>query len=478
MNPESSDLESIGKRLEKCEQIQKALYQLSSELNSSKDFNVICTSCYEMVSEVLGTKNFSIWLVDPQDRFILAFARDEIKNFQTRAPDPLLAERVFRSGQTLLISRDQVDELILSKEIESIEEPFAFWLGVPLKTEKRIDGVLAVKSDDADLRFDAEQIDFLSCAGNLMSTILTLKREKETLKENLMYQSAIAVLAQSALGEEDYGASLNEAVVLISRILGVEFCEVLELLPDHKSFFSRAGIGWRDTSASLSLVPATIESLAGSTLFSDVPLIIEDLRTESIFRASPLLYEHGVVSGMSIKIHRKGQAYGVLGAFTAEQRVFTSAALYFMETVANILATSIQEKRIEKAIQESHERLKLAIKAQDQVIWDWDILTDEMWWSESMEAVFGYKRDEVGSSFAFKQSKIHPEDRDQVVSDLYDSFSGQKEKWRDIYRFARVDDSYANVRDYGIVIYNETGKALRMIGALSEIADRKRKRLR
>jgi GAF domain-containing protein len=293
--------------------------------------------------------------------------------------------------------------------------------------------------------------------------------QEGSVLEEIKYQSAVAILCQRALEETDVGALLAEAVVLVPTVLEMQFCEILELLPDRKHFFRRATYGWKETAATLSLVPSDITSLAGHALMSDEPVILENLTTESKLVASPELYEHNVASGVSIKIHRRGSTYGVLGVFTSTERGFSRSCIYFLETITNVLAIAIQGLAAQKALRESHERLQMAADAQDQVIWDWDLITDQIGWSPSVDRVFGYSPEETGSTSRLKYLRIHPADRDRVIASVHAVIEEGGEKWKDEYRFLRADESYAMIRDYGIVLYNDSGRAVRMVGTMLEL---------
>jgi hypothetical protein len=115
-------------------------------------------------------------------------------------------------------------------------------------------------------------------------------------------QAVVAELGQEALRNETSGQVLDDAVALVAQTLDIEYCKVLELLPDGKALLLRSGVGWKQGLVGHGTVGAGTDSQAGCTLLSDQPVIVEDLRTETRFNGSPLLHEHSVVSGMSVII--------------------------------------------------------------------------------------------------------------------------------------------------------------------------------
>src|SRR3954452_24429050 len=115
-------------------------------------------------------------------------------------------------------------------------------------------------------------------------------------------QAVVAELGYRALTGTDLAILMDEAVVLVAQSLRVEYCKVLELLPEGDALLLRAGTGWNEGLVGRATVGAGLDSQAGYTLLLDEPVIVKDLRAERRFDGSSLLHEHGVVSGMSTLI--------------------------------------------------------------------------------------------------------------------------------------------------------------------------------
>ena len=159
------------------------------------------------------------------------------------------------------------------------------------------------------------------------------------------------------------GMDLDElfikAVSHIARIFENEFCKVLQLQPDRKNVFLRAGIGWKAGLVGQAIIDAGADSQAGYTLISEGPVIVKDLRSETRFTGPTLLTEHGVVSGMSVIIHGEDGPWGVMGTHTTRQYNFTDYDVTFFQTISNVLAGAIQRKRGEDLLaQRVAERTK------------------------------------------------------------------------------------------------------------------------
>ena len=151
------------------------------------------------------------------------------------------------------------------------------------------------------------------------------------LNVRVRQQAAIAEFGHRALAGIDVAALLNDAVSLVARTLGVEFCKVQELLPDGKALILRAATGWEDGLVGHAISEALAGSQAGFTLMSDHPVVVEDLRSESRFIPSPLLSSRSVISGLSVIISGPYRPFGVLGAHTTRHRRFTGDDVHFLQ---------------------------------------------------------------------------------------------------------------------------------------------------
>jgi PAS domain S-box-containing protein len=131
-------------------------------------------------------------------------------------------------------------------------------------------------------------------------------------------------------------------------------------------------------------------------------------------------------------------------------------------------------KQAEAALRESEERFRLVARAANDVIWEIDLDKDRVWWSEAMQGVFGYALKESGLDTSWYYEHIHPDDRDRVVQGMADVIGGEAQIWSDEFRYRRADGTYAYVIDRAYVARDATEKAVRIIGSMRDISERKR----
>ncbi len=144
--------------------------------------------------------------------------------------------------------------------------------------------------------------------------------------------------------------------------------------------------------------------------------------------------------------------------------------LRFVGTVRDVTA----ERAAQAALAATEERLRLATRATNDAIWDWDLVRDQVFWNEALEAAYGWTPETVRPTGAWWLERIHPDDRARVEADIRSVIEGAGDDWRHEYRFRRADGSYAEVFDRGSMVRDARGAPLRMIGAMLDLTERNR----
>lgn len=125
----------------------------------------------------------------------------------------------------------------------------------------------------------------------------------------------------------------------------------------------------------------------------------------------------------------------------------------------------------EKKLIHSLKRYDIVAKATSDIITDYDIVHDKMYYNEGIESVFGYKKSEIENTGKWWNDKLHPEDKERVAR-----YSTQVKKLRTEqiqieYRFKCADGSYKYILDRSYLIKDDAGNALRIIGAMQDITE-------
>jgi len=135
---------------------------------------------------------------------------------------------------------------------------------------------------------------------------------------------------------------------------------------------------------------------------------------------------------------------------------------------------SIERKKSQENLRESNDRYRFVTRAKNDVVWDMNLESKIILWAgENLQRLFGYALPDDESDFNFWAEKIHEDERTAVVNRLLDTCNGNRgELWSDEYRFKRADGTDAYVLDKGYLLY-KNGRAIRMIGSMQDITERK-----
>ncbi|MDT0645108.1 PAS domain-containing protein [Zunongwangia sp. F260] len=129
-----------------------------------------------------------------------------------------------------------------------------------------------------------------------------------------------------------------------------------------------------------------------------------------------------------------------------------------------------EKKEKELQIHISNGRFKKAMKATEEMIWDWDLKADKTVRGKSFCKVFGYKNSESTSSQNFWFNNIHPDDRKKVKKSLLKAVNSKsKKKWAMHYRFIKANGELAHVSDKAFIVRNKEKEAVRIVGAARDI---------
>lgn len=138
--------------------------------------------------------------------------------------------------------------------------------------------------------------------------------------------------------------------------------------------------------------------------------------------------------------------------------------------IAGTLWDITKEKQMEEVLQVSNERFELSFKATRNVMYDWNLVTNELWLSDEIYRSYGYDKETVKTDLHWWENKIHPDDHDAILSSVTSALTNNKDSWSGEYRFQLADGNYANIFDRGHISYGANGEPLRWIGSMNDIS--------
>ncbi|MGG6293370.1 ATP-binding protein [Leptolyngbya sp. AN02str] len=135
------------------------------------------------------------------------------------------------------------------------------------------------------------------------------------------------------------------------------------------------------------------------------------------------------------------------------------------------IAQALAEKA-RSEIQDYAERLTLALNAANMGSWDWDLATNEIFWTPIHETVFGYEPGNPKRDFVAWRQRVHPDDLERVELGIQAALTNKTE-FESEYRIVLPNGELRWIDTFGRAYYDDDGKPVRMLGMILDITSRK-----
>lgn len=199
-------------------------------------------------------------------------------------------------------------------------------------------------------------------------------------------------------------------------------------------------------------------------LGKDWTMTVDESEHEAMVSAYQFMLDTGKVSKETVGIRKDGSRffkrvtmisrYDGRGEFTGHH--------CFMNDIT-------ESKAIAQSLAESQERYELAVKGSSVGLWDWNVKTGDLFWSDRFKQIVGISDKDFLPQYEEFSKRLHPEDKEKTESALF----GHVESGTpyDIeYRLRRNDDRYVWVHARGQAVWDEEGNATRMAGSVDDIS--------
>ncbi len=124
-------------------------------------------------------------------------------------------------------------------------------------------------------------------------------------------------------------------------------------------------------------------------------------------------------------------------------------------------------------LSDSEERFRLVARATNDAIWDWDLVNNRLWFSDTFYHKFGYDKTS-GFSRQLWLENIHPTDQPMVDKGIYEAINSGKTQWTSEYRFKKADGHTAHILDRGYIMQDDNRTPYRMVGSMLDLTDLKK----
>ncbi|MGH7365324.1 MAG: GAF domain-containing protein [Candidatus Rokuibacteriota bacterium] len=493
-------LEQENARLLEAERVRrqetKALASIGRLLSERLDPAVVGQRIADSLRSLLGGRSAVVYRLDADSANLRTLAVSEDPAVPTSAWRPV---RDLAGGAVGLAVRDRrtiaTPDVLTNQRIEIPPDLRSHigravdlaLLAVPLLTQDRLIGVLAVRNVTGTV-FDARAVQLAETLAD--QAALTLEHGRLFAEEERRRREAevLADLARTIGAAPDLATVLRRVTEAARELCGSDGAVIGLRAPESDAVLLRYWTArWYDGLAATRIEPG--HGLGGLVIAERRPLRTSDylrdprIGSQYIARIRSL----GIQAQMAVPVLIDERVEGLLYVDNRSGRAFTDRDESVLVRLAAHAAIAIRNaqlfgdeqlargtaERLVRALRESQERFQFVARATNDAVWDWDLVSQAVWWSEGINTIFGYTPAQVGPDVSWWHETIHPEDRERVVTDINAAVDGGAESWSAEYRYRRADGSYALVFDRGYVLHDAEGRGTRMIGAMMDITQRK-----
>jgi signal transduction histidine kinase/ActR/RegA family two-component response regulator len=180
--------------------------------------------------------------------------------------------------------------------------------------------------------------------------------------------------------------------------------------------------------------------------------------------------EHGITSMLDVPVWREGRLTGVLcHEHVGTRRDWLESEIDFALSVGGMLASALEAH----ARRQAESRYELLTTALRDLVWDWDLKTHRIEWSQTALEALRFAPGQSEPTFQWWREHVHPDDVQRVLDGLDRHAKTGDGIWRDEYRFRRGDGSWAIIVDRGVLERTSDGDAVRMVGAMLDVTEQR-----
>jgi PAS domain S-box-containing protein len=413
---------------------RQTLLEIMQGHANTNDLQEFLKLIHQSIGRVIYAENFFTVLYDESSGLF-----EEIYSVdQYDLPQPpsrlekSITSYVFRTGEPLLLTQEEFDELAAQGEVKLVGTDSASWLGVPLKTPTETIGVIAVQDYENPTRYTERDKDFLASIAAQVALAIERKRAEESLRqEQEKAQNYLDIAGVMLLALDQDGK-----VTLINQ----KGCELL-----GHSFDEIIGKDWINTF----LPPEARTEL--NEVFQQ--LMADNARLFGYYE-NPILTKNG------------------------EERVIAWHNTLVRDRHGTIISTLssgediTERKRAEDELRASEERFRQLANNIQEVFWMTDAVSGKgIYMSPAAEAVWGRSREDLMSEPDAFMNSILPEDLPVVSRALQKERNGKNVEME--YRITRPDGSVRWIWDRAFPIFDDANKVKRIAGVSADITERK-----
>ncbi|MEG4058743.1 MULTISPECIES: PAS domain S-box protein [unclassified Microcoleus] len=351
-------------------------------------------------------------------------------------------------------------------------------------------------SIEYSLQIDHQEVWFVAKISPMQeNTFIWIARDITERKQAESWLTGQKQILEMIAKGTNLGATLNTLVEIIEQQSRDVMGSILLLAPDGKHLLHGAAPSLPDS------YNAAIHGIAigpdvgscGTAAFSRQQVIVTDIASDPLWKNfRDLALSFGLRACLSTPIFSsQGQVLGTFGMYYSQPRHPHLFELQLIEAIVNLAGIAIERKQAEESLKQlnqeledrvkqrtaqlmqTEERWQLALKGNNDGIWDWNLQTGELFVSERFKEITGYEDSDIGDYNNKWNKSLHPDDLAISQQLLQEHLERKTPHYITEYRLWCYNSAYKWILSRGQALWDASGKAVRMVGSITDITERK-----
>lgn len=309
-----------------------------------------------------------------------------------------------------------------------------------------------------------------------------IRQAERALQYRIRYETLLGSLTATFLAAkgETINQHIDEALQRIGEFANVDRVFLFSFNLDEKQI--ETGYCWYNAA---SAPPCSRIEQQG---IADCKWAIDQLSRQEIIRigdvtqlpdaAAPMkthLQTHGTRASVLVPLSNNDALIGFIGFDDVHNaRAWSDDEIHLLRSAGGIIENAISRYNAEQAVRHSQASLAEAQHIAHLGNWEWDIANNTLMWSDEIYRIFGVEPQEFGATYDAFLNYVHEEDRDDVIEAVNRAITNQA-PYKIDHRIVWSNGIIRIVHEKGSVTFDETGKAIHMIGTVQDVTDSRRR---
>ena len=296
---------------------------------------------------------------------------------------------------------------------------------------------------------------------------------------NIFQQNILAfekdVYALNARPGIDFAVVLNNLLAAVEKRLPGAFCNIVQKDGEYMHIIAPGSMpqAYLDVVEGLLIRPA--DGSCGPAIHTGQPVIVIDIDTHPLWdNYRPIIQPLGFKACWSVPVKKSdGSILGSFATYFKTIKIPLVHQLNLLERAAKLVGILIENKNSVDAITKSNERSNIITKATSDMVWEWNLYNDTIFWNNGVEKILGYDDCISITNKSWWEERIHHDDSKKVLENWNHQLENKLLKRKEEYRFLCADGTYKYIYDTGFLVMDKNNNPIKLIGTLQDITKQK-----